>query len=247
MVWTSSQKSILPLSLIIIIAITIAVTLLLKNKSHKIKNIPFIIIAVFLLVLEIIKQYLSLPDYSLWNIPLHFCSTFMIWYSIASFFKGKISSIGYIMATLFGFLFLALFYINPGSIIGSSTDNILASYSTFHTFIYHHCIILFTLLAITLKKFNPKYSQIKWVIIIYSIYAAIAILFANLLQVNFTNLIESNIPFMQSLLDNYGIVIYTIVMYLVGLIGLLIGLMISLHITKIKSKKYTTKEKEDKS
>ncbi len=233
MSWTSSEKIVLPLALAIIVIITTILSIILKNKSEKLKKTPFFILASLLLVMEIIKQVLSYPNYSLWSIPLHFCSTFMFWYALAAFTKGKVSELGFVVSVLFGFLFLALFYFNPSTIIGSSAENIFQNFSSFHTFVYHHVIILFTLLSITLKMFKPKLSQALPVSITYTIYAAIAILFANLLQVNFTNLLHSNIDFMQALLDKFGKIVYTAAMYLIGLFGLLAGLIASVYISKL--------------
>ncbi len=239
--WSNDEKVVLPLTLFIIVILSILITYLIKGKSQRIKKLPFILIAAVLLILEVIKQINAFPDYSLWTIPLHFCSTFMIWFSIASFTKGKLSDLGFSISVTSGFLFLILFYINPSSIIGNSSSNILGSFGEFHTFIYHHTIILFMLLAIFNNMFKPKLKHALGIFVLYTIYAILAIIFANVLDVNFTNLLQSNIGFMQLFLDNYGKILYTIVMYLFGLFGLEAGLLISVFVSKFKNKKLTEK------
>lgn len=220
MVWSEAEKVVLPSALLIIVLITLLVYVLTKNKSNFIKKLPLLIVSVVMVVLEIIKQVLQINDYSFWSIPLHFCSFFMFWAMLATFTKSKKwSEIGFSIAVAFGILFLLMFYINPSSIIGDSSQNILATFSTFHTFVYHHLMILFLLLTFSQNQFKPQKNHVLWIFVLYSSYAVLATTFAHLLQVNFTNLLTSNISFMQLVLDKFGIVAYTIIMYFFGLFG----------------------------
>lgn len=239
-IWSDSQKIVLPISLIVVILTSLLIFWLLKNKSEKIKNLPFVLIAIFLLIMEVIKQILAFPDYNYWNIPLHFCSTFMVWFSLASFAKGKLSEVGYTLSFIFGMWFLALFYIDPTSIIGSSTDGIFKDFSNFHTFTYHHLILLFMLLSVLFKKFNPKLEQIKYIVLFYSIFATLAITFAHLLDVNFVSLLYNSLAFMQAINDKFGIVAYTTAMYFIGLFGCLIWFYLSYLIKLNKDKRKNT-------
>ena len=144
--WSSSQIVVLPLVLIIVIALAVIISYLTRNKSELIKRIPLIVIASVMLILEVVKQiYNMVIGYNLWTLPFHFCSLFLYFYPLASFFKGKTAEFGKTMSYVCGTLFLLLFYIDPTSIIGNSCDEIFATFSSFHTFTYHHLIILFYL------------------------------------------------------------------------------------------------------
>ena len=222
---------VLPLALGIVIVLTILITLLLKNKSDKIKQIPFITIAVILLVMEAIKQYLAFPSYSLWNVPLHFCSLFMVWFSLAAFSKGKAKEVFYSLAVACGFLFLVVFYFNPKSVIGNSSENVFGSFGSFHTFFYHHFITLFTLLAITLKQYKPKYKHIKWLLVSLSIYFVIADTFAHVLNTNYASLLYNILAPLQAVSDTYGMVAYTVMMYIIGAGGPILLLVLSILIS----------------
>ena len=57
------------------------------------------------------------------------------------------------------------------------------------------------------------------VIIGLTCYLIVAVPTAHLLEVNFCNILTSNIPLMENIRVQFGQVIYTIVLYLVGIIG----------------------------
>ena len=94
--WTKEEVAVLPIILISIILVAFTLGHALKNKSDKIRNIPLIIIAVIILVLEVIKQVRAIvTGYSGWTIPLHFCSFFMVWFPLAQFTTGKVKQSWY--------------------------------------------------------------------------------------------------------------------------------------------------------
>lgn len=233
--YSKAELIVLPIALVIIVGITIILYYLLRNKNENIRRIPLIIISVILLVLELIKQIINVVEgYSKWAIPLHFCSLFLYFYPLASFFKGKVGEFGKTMSFVCASLFILLFYINPTSIIGGSCQNIFADFGTFHTFTYHHLIILFYLIMLTQKLFKPDKFCYLYAIIGLSIYALVAIPAANILDINFCNLLHSNIPFMESLRGMAGQVIYLIVMYAFAVGVSCITLCFTRLISKIK-------------
>lgn len=191
----------------------------LKNKNDKIKNIPFFVIATILLVLEVIKQTYSIVKgtWSWWTFPLHFCSLYMIWFSLDVFGRGKIKQVGKTLSFVSCFMFLLLFYFNPSSIIGSSCSDVFGSFSNFHTFFYHHFIILYLGLMIALKVYKIDFRKdLISVIICYSIYFVVGVTFSNITQTNYCNLLYSNIGFMQKFLEAFGYIPYLIFMYIFG-------------------------------
>lgn len=192
----------------------------LKDKSDKVKNIPFLCISSILLILEVIKQVrlIIIDDWSWWSFPLHFCSLFMLWFSLDSFGKGKVKKFGQTLSFVSCVWFILLFYIGPQGIIGDACKNVFASFSTFHTFFYHQFIVLYFIFMVCLRTYKCDLKRdIIYSIIAYTIFAVCAITLGNITQTNYTNVLHSNIPFMQALLDKCGYVIYLIVFYIAGI------------------------------
>ena len=133
-------------------------------------------------------------------------------------------------------LFTSLFYIDPISIIGNSSANIFLNFSTFHTFVYHHLVILFSFLTVSLKFYNPKVKHLYVLTLLFSAYTATAVYFAHTLNTNFASLLYNNIEVLQRIIDNYGYIVYTSLMYLFALIS-----MISITLATIKIRKYRHK------
>ncbi len=226
--------------LLLMLLISIALYFLLRKKDEKYKKIPFLVIASLILVGEIIKQVLSLSSmggYSLFDIPLHFCSLFLYFFPIAAFFKGKIGHYGRSLSFITSTMLIALFYLDPSSIIGSSSLAPFSSFSSFHTFTYHHLAMLWPMVSLSLNFYKPKKTDYIFIIITLSVYMLIAASMSHLINVNFCNMLHSNIPFMQSLLDNAGYGVYYIVMLAFGLsISILIWLLL-IFIRKLRRNK----------
>lgn len=216
--WTQSQNQIFPIAFAIVIVASILIGVLLKDKAEKIKNIPFLIITILLIVAEIIKQVRAInAGYNLWSIPLHYCSTFLIWFTIASLTSTKIRKVGHKIAYATTTAFFVSFLIGPTTIIGNATDNLAFTWSNFgslHTFYYHFAIVLFLALQITLKYPFPTLKDFKVVVIPFFSWMAVASIMANLLDVNFSNLLYNNIAFMDSIRLNLGYPVYLISMFL---------------------------------
>ena len=156
--YSSAESFWLPIMLVIIIVVCLCLGLILKNKPEKIKRIPLIIIAIILLILEVVKQLYNAfnGSYSTWIIPLHFCSMFVFLIPLAEFFNGKIRDMSQALAFTCSFMFVALFYFQPSGVLGNATSNVFGSFNSFHTFVYHHLIILYFGLTISLNLYKPK-------------------------------------------------------------------------------------------
>lgn len=235
--WSQADKIVIPLTFLGAFVISLIITLLLKNKSEKVKNIPFIVISIIILVLEVIKQCKNLPNYNYWSLPLHFCSTFLVWFPLASFGKGKVKQIGFTLSVTFGWLFIIFFCFNPVAIIGKASSNIFGSFKYFHTYTYHSLAIVFTFLAMMLKMYKPNKKGYLTILVFYTIYSAIAVFFAHALQTNYTNLLENSVDIIQNILVNHGYVVYTIFLYFFGLASLYLIYTVTLLIKLIQKKK----------
>jgi len=233
--WTNDEKFVLPLTLGLILIISLIFCLWLRKKSEKIKNVPLMVITVIMLVLEIVKQILSIKEgYDYWTIPLHFCSLFLYFYPLATLTKGKIKEFGVTMAFVCSCLMTALFYFNPSSIISESASDVFGSFGNFHTFIYHHLVMLFLFTGLFLNMFKISKKSFIHVLIGFSIYALLAVPLAHVLNTNYCNILTSNIPFMESLRLKVGQIIYTIVMFLFAISASFMLILIKLGIAKIR-------------
>ena len=86
-IWTSSEAIVLPIALIVAILITLVVSFLTRKKGEVVRRIPLMVLSIIVWLLELVKQVLNIVSgYSLWAIPLHFCSLFLYFYPLASFF-----------------------------------------------------------------------------------------------------------------------------------------------------------------
>ncbi|MEG1752171.1 MAG: YwaF family protein [Clostridia bacterium] len=239
-----SEKIVLPIALAIVFAITILLYFVLRNKSDRIKNIPLTLIASVLIVMEIIKQAFTFSNipYDLWNMPFHFCSMFMLWFAIAQFCTGRAKQFGQSMSFVFGVWLLILFYFDPQSVIGPSCNNVFADYGSFHTFFYHHFVFLFLFLMIALKTYVPQKKDYFNVLIGYSTFFVCDLFFANALNINYTNLLYSDIGFMEQFRVNSGQISYLLLMFIGGILVNVIFILLYYFIFKLmNNKKVQTK------
>lgn len=234
-IWTNCDKIVLPISLLVILFIAFMLYFFLRKKSKKVKNIPLVIITIVILILEIIKQIKAIREgYDSWTIPLHFCSLFLYIFPLATLTKGEIRKFGIAMSFACSVIMTVMFYIGPASIIGAATtQNIFASFSSFHTFFYHHLVILFLVVGLLLNKFKLTKKSLFHVVVGFVIYSVVAVSFAHILNTNFCNILESNIAFMEDFRLKAGQIIYTIVMFLFGISASVAVCLINLGVYKL--------------
>lgn len=219
--YTKAELIALPIALGIVIVIALLVGYLLRNKTDKQKNIALMVVAAIMLVMEVIKQWLAFDSgsYSLWNIPLHYCSMFMVWYTLAAFGKGRVQQAGRAIAMASSMLFFVTFYFAPKTVIGSASASVFGSFGHFHTFFYHHFITLFLALMLTLKLYKPQWKDLKWVFLAYVIYPTIAVILANVLDTNFASLLTNVLTWLDAVRLNVGYIPYVIMMFAIGIGG----------------------------
>lgn len=216
--YTRAELIVLLPLLCIMVGITIALYMLLKNKSKRIQNIPFIAITILLWIGEIIKQILNFRDgFDAWRLPIHYCSTLFIWFTLAEFTKGKFRNVMENIAFVSALLLFAVFYLYPRGILGDNCEQPFEDYYSFHSIYHHHMSLLYFMLGVAFKRFHPTH-KLGWIwVLCTSIYYIIAIICAYALDTNFFNILESVIPPVESLRLLCGQVVYTI-----GLGGVLI-------------------------
>ncbi len=216
--YTKAELTVLPIALLITVAIGLLVGWLLRKQTDKVKNLALVAVVSIMLIMEVMKQIKSFENgsYNLWNIPLHFCSMFMLWFSLAAFSKGRLKEVGMSLSNGTAYMFMLVFYISPLSIIGGASANVFGNFGSFHTFFYHHFIILFWLLQITLKLHKPKWADLKWIFIAFVIYFAVAAPVANWLDTNYASILFNILGFLDYVRLTFGYGWYLAMMFAIG-------------------------------
>ena len=212
--YTDAEKKLIPLMFLILLAITLLIWILLKNKGKLAQSIPFIAITVLLIVGEVIKQIISYKNgYNLWHLPLHFCSTYFLWFSLAEFSFGKMRQRMQNIAFVATMYLCAALYCAPRGILDAVCDDVFKTYFTAHSFFYHHLVILYMMLAIAFKRFKPKKSDALVWMICFACYFAVAATCAYTLNENYFNILESaRMPLLETIRLQVGQVIYDALM-----------------------------------
>ena len=237
--WSKAEATVLPIALLITLVLALAVTFLTRKKSETLKKIPLMIIITAMIGMEIAKQiYYVKAGYDTWAIPLHFCSLFMYVYFGCAFFKGKIGNVFKCLSLCMSLLFIVIFYCYPSSVIGESTSNIFKDFLSAHTFIYHHLIFLFFFILLFSNIYKKSKFDYLYACIAIIVYAAVAVPIAHTLDTNFCFILYNEIPILESIRQSYGQIFYTIILMLLGIIGLELAILV-LHLCFYRRKKKT--------
>ncbi|MBE5757010.1 MAG: hypothetical protein E7342_04330 [Clostridiales bacterium] len=244
--WTKMHaKQLLP-SIAVMIILAIVLKVFIGKKSEKIRMIPFQIISVILVILEVIKQVLSIKrGYDLYHIPLHVCSLFMIFYPLMAFYKGKLSKyINGFATALTGALFI-LMIVYPNLIYSAGNiKNYFNSFFDFHTVTMHTIAMFgfFLIVFLDLYKFDVK-KDIVYYLIILLVYCAVAGTLAQVIQTNFNNFLECNVPPIENLrvsvidaIGGVGQVLYVIIVSIVDSIVFTIAYFLIFGANKLVKK-----------
>lgn len=219
--WSKSQLKILPATFIIVAALIVVLTLLLKNKSTVAKTIPLAVIAIVMIVGEIVKISISIinGNFTTWQVPLHYCSMFMPWFFLSCFFTKKSRDTFYALDIAMGIPVMIIFLAYPSSMLRDSTDFLFRSdnFYYYHNFLYHILIFLFIGLLFSLRLYRAKFSDFKFVLIGFYAYVIIATIGSNILQESYANLLYSDYAIMQKVCD-YSYVLYLFIMYIIGFV-----------------------------
>ena len=220
--YKSAEAFVIPFTFFILLGVTIFLWAVLHNASERVKRVPFLVITVLLLVGEVGKQVISIRrGYDFWNLPLHFCCTYVLWFSLAecSFgrFKQTMRNIAFV-ATLY--LCVGL-YLAPRGILGDACERVFENYFTAHSFFYHHFIILYMMLSIAFKRFQPRKGD-AWVWgVCFAVYFTAAAVCAYTFQQNFFDILNSEpLPLFEPFRLTVGQAVYNACLAVVaGLFG----------------------------
>ncbi len=227
--WSATNVKTLIPSVVAMILFSLWMRRLLLAKSDRIRNIPFLVIAITILVLEVFKQVLAIREgySSYYPLPLHFSSLYLYLYPLAHFTSGRfarkmrIVSVGCSAMTAIGIL------VFPMTVFGNSAEAFFRDFGAFHTITYHYLLVLYFFLFIALDMHKPVTKpDLKAILIGVSLYTAIAAPISNLLKTNFNSFYSCGFPPLEAIRVSlivtegfaFGQMVYLIIMYLAMLV-----------------------------
>ncbi len=171
---------------------------LLKDKSAKVRNIPFIVIAVTFLCLETSKQiyeFCQPGGYSLYAIPLHVCSFFVFFPIFAACLKQewKITKAFWSLSVNCAVIVSIAMLVAPEIIMGAAVEAVLTAptdYIQYHSVAHHALIALYTFLAIFFKPWRPNVTESVFAGCILGGFLLISWIMANVLDTDFSSFIR---------------------------------------------------------
>ena len=227
--WTELHAlTILP-AFVVYIVIALIIARLVRGKSERVKYIPLQIITVMLLILEIIKQIVSVENgvYNLYSLPFHYCSLFLYLLPFHSFYKGNhrkiVNSAAFgCLASLFFFMLVMPAVVYSDGAISGLADNFMS----FHTVVFHNLVCLYFLLVVAMKLYEFNRSlDLKVMAVFLAIYVVIATVLSHTLEVNFHNLYRCNLAIVEDIrlqiieaIGWAGQVIYVVVMFILTIL-----------------------------
>lgn len=227
--WTKEHAMLLIPAFAVMIALSILLGYLLRNKEEKYRMIPIQIISVILLVLGVIKQvyYLTRPEgYDMFAIPAHFCSLALFFLPIFAFYKGKykgnVSSFTFMCCSM-----LMVFMIVYPDMIYSAGNirDYFKTYSDFHTVTFHTlvCFVFVLIIALKLYDFDTK-RDMKIIPIWFTIFCIISATMAQILKTNYNSFYDCNIDAIETIRVNlisqigwWGQLIFVLCIYIVNI------------------------------
>ena len=200
--WTPTHVRTLLPAIIIMILIAVVLRLVLGKKSIKARRIPFQILACLLVVLEIIKQVLSMKNgYDLYHLPFHFCSLLIFLPIVMSFYHGRHERTVTAITSAVAAAILLLTTIYPDLIYSAqAVEGFTESFFNFHTVAFHNIAILLFLLIPALNLHLPaSKGEMKKIWLFILAFCAVSSSMAHLLKTNFNNFYSCNVAPLEAL------------------------------------------------
>lgn len=200
--WTYEHTVTLLPALAAMVVIALVLRLFLGKKPLQIRMIPFAVLACILVALEIGKQVLSLArGYDLYHLPLHFCSLFIFVLPVMAFYRGKhMQTVSAITSAITAALFL-LMLIYPNLIYpAGAVSGFFGDFFNFHTVAFHNIVMLEFLLILALNLHTPaSKGERKGIVLFVLCFCAVSATMAQILQTNYANYYQCNVPIFEAL------------------------------------------------
>jgi hypothetical protein len=178
-----------------LILITLLTWWLLRKKTGWVRQIPFIVIVVIILALEIAKQSFALAQisehgFNYWYLPVHISSAPLYFAPFAAFSKpnSNFGRVAFMLAIAFALFISFGTVLFPemvfGNIIGRLINNSagLETFAFCHSIIYHSLVLLFVMLAIALRPCKPKWRDIGYITLAFALFLIVTATMANVMH-----------------------------------------------------------------
>ena len=200
--WTWTHfYTVIPAFIVFIIA-AFVVGKLMKNKSEKIKYIPLQVITVLLLGLEVGKQIVSLDGgYNMYSLPFHYCSLFLYLLPLHSFYRGRFrAQVGAVSFACLSSLFFFMLVMPAIVYSDAAIKEMGSSFMQFHTVVFHNLVCLYFLLVVAMRLYDFRTKRdLTLMAGFLGVYVVVAAILAHTLKVNFHNLYQCNLGFVEEI------------------------------------------------
>ncbi len=198
-----------------LLLISLMVAYFLRRVERKHYDMIIRITVITLFCCEILKQIIALfKGYYALFLPFHYSSSYYICLAYYAFGRKHVKQVGECVLQVGGVLLLATMLFSPASVVGSLVPSYL--FSSFYAFysLFYHIMILFVWFCMLMRgDYRPqRYDFISYTAFL-SIWGVIALPAAHFTGLNYAGLLESYIPFLTGLCENFY-VLYIIVYYL---------------------------------
>ena len=217
--YTRAEAIMIPLGMVVVLLLGITLRRLLKEKDHRVREIPLQVLAVMILVLEVIKQIYHLfimRDWEPWDLPMHFCSFFLIWFTFALFSRGQVRQLAYSCCLCGGVLVTIMLLACPRMIVNVACQNIFGSFPSFHTYIFHFTVVAYWEWLLLLRVYQPNKNHIWQTTLLYMASFVLIIIAAFAFNTNYTNVLTTDIGILENLRLSAGQFVYDLLLYLGG-------------------------------
>lgn len=215
--WSKGDATVFPVAFSFIILSAVVLRLIL-GKDVKKRRIPLKIIAIFIICLEISKQiYYNLYEpFTMYVLPLHFCSTFILLIPLAQFTKGKFNDLVKPLPVCYSVIVTALLIAYPRVLLGNSTANAFGSFHNLHTILFHFTIAGYLIYSLVLSDYKPKKSDIVPLVCGIIVYASYSVPVAYIYNVNYVNILRSDFPPFETVRLFFGQFVYDLMLFIVA-------------------------------
>lgn len=194
--YTPAEAIVMFPALIVVILIGLLLKLVLGDKSLAVREIPLHIIGFTIVSIEIVKQCYRVytGTWATWCIPLHFCSFFLVWYSLALITRGKVRQLMYFCSLTGGFIVTVFMYVAPRIILVDAAHIFWDNFNHWHAFTFHMCVVAYWIWMLMLNIYQPDHRHIKKAVMLYTAFYLVVIAGAFTFHENYTDVLYSSLP-----------------------------------------------------
>lgn len=237
--YTLGDALVIPLTYLFFCVAAIAWRFAFKNAKPFLKMLPLKIFAAVVFIAEIAKQiyYNCFEEFTLYILPLHFCSLFIVLLPLSQLCGERVAKIFKPAAFVYSFFVVVLIIANPHALLGDSPSLPFASFHNTHTLVYHMSVAGYFIFSVILEDYEPKPLHCINVICGIAIYTAYAVPCAYLLNTNYVNILYSQFAPLESFRLACGQVAYNVVLFCLASAAGCAVCLIACLLSKIKNRR----------